>query len=239
MAEGYQTTLDMAFANRQGNRISVKDKEGNWYSHFINADNKGWENQLRGGEKILVYLVEVEKDGKTYYNIYPPKSAKEKKEPKEPGKVAGENVGKPDWDAIQSHKDSQILQHNSANNATHITCVQITAGLIKNKTDIKASWSEYYNFFMIHNSGLNTITKEQLKAIHSINKDNYGMSNNELAIIANITSDSDLKLDEKKKYHLSDLTKEQASLLIEALQDKDKIKEIIGDTTPPDSDVPF
>lgn len=51
--------------------VYVTDRDGNEFSHFINEKNEGWENYLKVGNNVAVYVIEREKNGKTYKNIYP------------------------------------------------------------------------------------------------------------------------------------------------------------------------
>ena len=49
----------------------VVDEEGNYYSHFVNDKNAGWEKHLINGNKVDVFVKEVRKEDKTFRNIYP------------------------------------------------------------------------------------------------------------------------------------------------------------------------
>jgi hypothetical protein len=66
----YTTALKVENIKDWGNSISILS-DNNWYSYWKKEEYKDFEEKIKVGNEIAVYVVEKKKNGRTYFNITP------------------------------------------------------------------------------------------------------------------------------------------------------------------------
>ncbi len=67
----YSTIISIAQITRAGAKFIIKDKDGTEYVHFLKFQNRGWEENLKVGNNVRVFVIERKVKNKIYLNVYP------------------------------------------------------------------------------------------------------------------------------------------------------------------------
>lgn len=66
----YTTYIAVQDVRQAGDKYYIKGLDNNVYSHWAKPENEGWENKIKVGAELSVFVIEKTVNGKLYRNIY-------------------------------------------------------------------------------------------------------------------------------------------------------------------------